>query len=463
MIARRRRGVLTVTMAAGEQLPNVPAHLDVVAGAARPVGSLDGGSVDRALRSAGGAFRAQSLFHARGSLTRVGSRASGFDDREERLGLSRTYRIRLAEADGCTEAVDRLRDLDRVESVGAELLATAPLTAAVAAPPTGDVAAAHRMVGGLEALRIEPGDERVTVAVVDTGVSLGHPEFQRRLLSGYDVVELGLGRIAPDMALVGDSRGRDFSPVDDVAHGSHVAGIIGAQGWQVAPGVGGRSLLLPIRVLAGAVVDGSATVTGVGALGDIDVGLKVALDLGADVVNMSFGTPTSAVEPDAPRPHAAVLRYAVEQGVVLVAASGNSGLEEPFHPAAAPDVIAVGSVGLDGVPSPFTTTGAHVALCAPGEEVMGVGRHGYRQSTGTSHAAPFVSGAAALLLARARRHGLSLDGRRVAELLTSSARRHPNPTPGVGAGILDIPAALGALDQWLGGIHDTHPKGAFRA
>ncbi len=42
---------------------------------------------------------------------------------------------------------------------------------------------------------MEPGDERVTVAVVDTGVALGHAEFQRKLLSGYDAVELGLGRM----------------------------------------------------------------------------------------------------------------------------------------------------------------------------------------------------------------------------------------------------------------------------
>ena len=53
----------------------------------------------------------------------------------------------------------------------------------------------------------------------------------------------------------------------------------------------------------------------------------MAVDLGADVINMSFGTPTTALDADAPRPHRAVIEYAARNGCVLVAAAGNSGAE----------------------------------------------------------------------------------------------------------------------------------------
>ena len=361
-------------------------------------------------------------------------------------------------------AVDALRPHPQIESVTLERLATAPATAATARPiPDREtIESPHRMVRAVEALAREPGDERVTVAVVDTGVALGHAEFQRKLLSGYDSVELGLGRINQTTTLIGDSHGSDFSASDDVGHGSHVAGVIGAQGWQVPPGVGGRCLILPIRVLAGAQTPGEPGVCGVGAIGDINAGLKVALDLGADVLNMSFGTPASALDPYDPSPHAAVLEYGARLACVMVAAAGNSGEREVFHPAADAHVIAVGSIDGGGARSEFSTYGDHIAICAPGEDIVSVGRRGYRLSTGTSHATPFVSGAAALLLAHARARGITLDADDVRTALTASARPSPSPTDEVGSGVLDIVAALDALDRehTSTSTHVDHHEGA---
>lgn len=457
MIDRLRPAHVVLTLRAGERRPHVPAHVDVLAGAARPAGHLDHGPLDRMLRSTGGAFRAASVFHARGSFGRVGTRASGFDDLEEELGLARTYRLHLSAADGARRAVDALRSHRLVESAMVECFATAPAGVALASRPIpirATIEGPHRFVRAIEALATEPGDERVTVAVVDTGVSLGHAEFQRKLLSGYDSVELGLGKIGPTTTLVGDSHGSDFSPSDDVGHGSHVAGVIGAQGWQVPPGVGGRSLILPIRVLAGAYGPGERTVTGVGALGDIDAGLKVAVDLGADIVNMSFGTPETALDPEAPPPHHSVVEYAARRGCVMVAAAGNSGERERFFPAASEHVIAVASVGADRRRSDFSTYGEHIALAAPGEDVIGVGRRGYRSSTGTSHAAPFVTGAAALVVARARRRGQTVDAATIRRILTGSAQTSSSPADEVGAGVLDVTDALAALDR----EHDNQPQ-----
>lgn len=459
MIDRRRPAHVVVTLRPGEARSHVPAHVDVLAGAARPAGHLDRGPLDRLVRSAGGAFRAAAVFHARRNFGRFGRRGVGYDDLEERLGLARTYRLQLGSAEGAEHAVESLRDHPLVESAMIETFATAPAaTTALTRRPVPDratVEGPHRFVRAFEALDDEPGDERVTVAVVDTGVSLGHAEFQRKLLSGYDSVELGLGKIGPDTTLVGDSHGSDFAPSDDVGHGSHVAGVIGAQGWQVPPGVGGKSLLLPIRVLAGALGANDRTVTGVGAIGDIDAGLKVAVDLGADVINMSFGTPESAVDDDAPRPHRSVIEYAAQRGCVMVAAAGNSGRRERFFPAASDHVIAVGSVGADRRRSEFSTYGDHVAISAPGEDVVNVGRRGYRSSTGTSHAAPFVAGVAALLMARARRRAQHADTATIRRALTASAQPSSSPADEVGAGVLDAAGALAALDREHDHLHHT--------
>ena len=74
------------------------------------------------------------------------------------------------------------------------------------------------------------------------------------------------------------------------------------------------SLLLPVRVLAASLSQGASHPVGVGALPDISSGLKVAIDLGAHVLNLSFGTAESDVDPHGPLPHADVVQYADAQG-----------------------------------------------------------------------------------------------------------------------------------------------------
>src|SRR5258708_38187730 len=101
---------------------------------------------------------------------------------------------------------------------------------------------------------------------------------------------------------------------------------------------------------------------------------------------MSFGTPEQELEPGDPVPHLDVIRYGLARGCILVAASGNSSRAEAFSPASIEGVIAVGSVGLEDRPSAFSTSGDHVALSAPGENVVSAGLGGYSLSTGTSFA-----------------------------------------------------------------------------
>jgi subtilisin family serine protease len=448
----RRPGHLTITLRPGYERIHVPAHLDCLSGAGRPAARIDITVVDRAVQRYGDAGRYKLVFHARRALGRHGEHHTGFADDEQTLGLSRTYQLRLAKPEGGHDVVQALRDLECVENAAEQQLSAAPLDAAPARRPVSrdELLLPYHQINALEALREEPGLDDITVAVVDTGVVVGHPEFQRRCLAGYDVVDLGLGRLNATTVLVGDSRGRDYNPYDEVGHGCLVAGIIGARGWRVPHGLAGAALLLPIRVLAAARSAGGRKATGVGALPDIDAGLKIAIDLGATVINMSLGSPADSSDPDAPLPHKTVALYAVERGCILVAAAGNSGMQQDFYPAALPEVIAVGAVDAQGRRARFSTWCSNLALCAPGEGIVGVGRHGYQVSSGTSFASPFVAGVAALLAARARRRGHTLDAATAKAVLLESAQRLPGgPSPEIGRGRVDALAALQALDRRL--------------
>ncbi|MEJ8836845.1 S8 family peptidase [Ramlibacter sp. AN1133] len=450
----KRDGFLTLTLRSGVAAAVVPAHLDCLSGAGRPSPVLDGGRIDALVRRQADGARFRRIFHARRSLGRPGEQHVGFDDEEEALGLSRSYQVELGNPDAAVRVRESLRDLGSVEQCQLQALAVAPLEAGPrAATPRRvltreETLEPQRRIRAIEALAREPGDASLTVAVVDTGVVVGHPEFQRRCLAGYDTVDLGMGRLNASTKLVGDSRGWDYNPYDEVGHGCLVAGIIGAQGFRVPRGVGGLCMLLPVRVLAAAQRDNaSGRLMGVGALPDIDAGIKVAVDLGAVVINLSLGSSLDASDAHAAPPHHAVVRYATARGCVLVAAAGNSGQRQMFYPAALPEVIAVGSVDALGHRSRFSTWGPQVALCAPGEAVAGVGRRGYQTSSGTSFASPFVTGAAALLMARARRRGQRLDAAGVRRLLCGSARALPGGAgEETGAGLLDCMAAIEALD-----------------
>jgi subtilisin family serine protease len=209
-------------------------------------------------------------------------------------------------------------------------------------------------------------------------------------------------------------------------------------------GAGGHARLLPVRALAAARFAERTSLTALGCIPDIDQAVKLAVDLGAKVLNLSFGTPETALRPDDPRPHEDVIAYALARGAIPVAASGNSGTAVRYYPAAHPGVIAVGSVGEEGVPSAFSTRGDHVALSAPGERIYAAGLDGYGVQTGTSFAAPFVAGACALLVARAARYGVPFSAEDARAYLTRYARPFSPAArvTGYGSGVLDVGAAL---------------------
>ena len=251
------------------------------------------------------------------------------------------------------------------------------------------------------------------MAVLDTGVGLNHPELADALLPGYDFVDIidGAGKF------VGDYTGYDEDPEDEVGHGTHVAGIIGAKGDRVPPGVAPQCKILPVRVL-GAMKKGRKRV-GSGSVDNINTGIKWAIDNGADVVNMSLGIRQTGSD----LPHEEMVAYAKRKGVTIVAASGNDGREERYYPGALPYAIAVGAADERDRVAAFSTYGEQVEVVAPGTDIYSTYlKDGYAFSTGTSHASPFVAGAVALLKSYAlTKKGMPLRDRQVRYLLQQTS------------------------------------------
>jgi len=449
-------GKIALKVTLGEAPEHIPAVADIRRGLRSAAQKLDGGPIDRVLNHFSDRCQIARVHNAAASLSGPKKRHEPFDDLEHATGLSRTFQVEIDQHSSITDIIDALRQVAIVEEASPYYLCSLPFAPAAAVQPEtafdpGQAWKTRDQINARQALAYEPGDPAIIVAIVDTGVLLEHRELHSRLRPGFNTVDFDLPDLAAGIRLVGHWTGPDNDPEDFVGHGTSCAGIVGAVGEEIPPGLAGKCQMLPIRVLAAAVVPGKEDPVGLGAIYDIDRGLKRAIDLGAKVLNMSFGTPESSLQAGDPKPHSDVVRYGLARGCVPVAASGNNGKSERFLPAGLDGVVAVSSVGHDDMPSKFSTLGEHVALAAPGESVVSSGLHGYQRASGTSFASPFVAAASALLVSRAERRAESINARDVARILRKSARPFPRQAKadGAGAGVLDAVAALKALDNEL--------------
>ena len=446
MTRRVAHGQLVVRTVPGIELERIAAHRDVRAGAAAAALALDGGgAIDSAIRRRTPAMQVSRAFYSRRGLALgPGSGHLDFDDLEHELGLSRTFRVYVDPGAPVHELVDELLAIDEVDAASPAYLCETPFSDGPPAP--GAVDHARALIGADRALALEPGDTSLILGLVDSGVDLDHPELADRLRPGVSSVALRPDT-APELHVISGARAHLQDVSDDEGHGTACAGLLVAIGYQIGRGIAGAARLLPIRALCGALAPGATRPTAIGLLPDIDSGLKTAVDLGARILNLSFGTPEAEVGSDSV-PHVETVRYAIARDCILVAAAGNTGKPERYYPAALPGVIAVGAVDDDRRPAPFTTRGDHVALSAPGVRIASAGIDGYRVQSGTSFAAPLVAGACALLVARAARWSQPLGPEAVRRILIASASRFAAgvDASGCGAGILDVPAALAAVD-----------------
>ncbi len=220
---------------------------------------------------------------------------------------------------------------------------------------------------------ITTGDTNVLAAVLDSGADFAHPDLAGKLVLGWDYVN------------------NDSDPSDDHGHGTHVAGILGAA-TNNQQGVAG--IAWQVRVLAVKVLDKNNK----GSYSNIAKGILYAADQGARVINLSLGgTSASSTLLDA-------VEYGWGKGALLVAAAGNGATSAPYYPAAYAHVVAVAATDAADGRWSLSNYGDWVALAAPGDTVYSTnwksGVSGYLARSGTSQAAPHVSGVAALLLAQ---------------------------------------------------------------
>lgn len=250
--------------------------------------------------------------------------------------------------------------------------------------------------------------ESVPIAVIDSGIDANHPEIVGRIVKRFDAVG---------------------GPFQAHEHGTGMAGAIIAHAQLT--GISPRADILAARAFAPGQAAGAS-----GTSFHILKAMDWSIREGARVINMSFAGPRDPMMTRA-------IQVAAERRIAMVAAMGNEGPNAPIsYPAADPNVIAVTAVDQRGQIFEAATRGDHVAVAAPGVEVLlPAPQGGYQISSGTSVAAAHVSGIAALILARQP----TLDPAALRQILRDTARRMPDPQ--LGAGIADPVPALNAAQH----------------
>ena len=247
----------------------------------------------------------------------------------------------------------------------------------------------------------------VKIAILDTGIAR-HPGL--KIAGGVNTIT-----------------GKSFA--DDNGHGTHVAGIAAGTGRGRIYGVAPKAELYAVKVL---------DKNGVGFVSDIVEGIEWCLARGIRILNMSFGL---AGESD-------VLRNAVKQarrrGAIIVASAGNNGAARKLldAPARYTETIAVAATTRANRVASFSSRGSGIGIAAPGVNILSAWLNGtYRRESGTSMAAPHVTGTAALL--RAIRPQLS--SKDFGRAIRMSALRIPGGKNAVGIGLLQAEGAAGTL------------------
>ncbi len=218
--------------------------------------------------------------------------------------------------------------------------------------------------------------EGIKVAILDTGIAYNHPDLSHSIMAWKDFTDSKCG------------------PADMDGHGTHVAGIIAARkNGQGVVGIAPKAKLLIGKVLGD---------DGKGSFKALAKGIHWAIEQNADIISLSLqnSRENKAV-------HEAI-KEARRKGIFVICAAGNKGpqIDTVKFPALYPETIAVGAIDRRLKVPHYSSRGIRVDLVAPGEEILSTYPPKiYAVLSGTSMAAPFVSGTAALLLAKHRKHG----------------------------------------------------------
>jgi Subtilase family len=356
-----------------------------------------------------------------------GERILIFKDREamedflKRAGSSIRVLGRLDALNALRVGFDRagdLADLLTGEESESFVYTVRPPDPPEASAQTGAVPLGNRL---LQWLGIRGGNtswgKGVLVAVLDTGIE-AHRVFANSIRS------IDLAEASSD-------------PAARNAHGTAVASVIAGNN-PLTPGVAPGVNLLSVRIAGDSGTSNSFLLA---------QGIVAAVDAGANLVNISMGGfGDSMLVRNA-------LSYAAERGVLVIAAVGNNGLEQPFYPAANEGVIAVGAVDANGTHLDFSNTGKQVDVAAPGYS-LNAAWPGDQAAvvSGTSFSAPVITGAIAAVMTQ---HSAQRISAQQAWNLISSHLNDagaPGSDPLLGAGMPDLGRVL---DAGTAGIHDA--------
>lgn len=255
-------------------------------------------------------------------------------------------------------------------------------------------------VQGENAWDLSTGSNAVTIAIVDDAVLLSHQDLAPNLwvnpgeIPGNNIDDDGNG-------YVDDINGYDVADGDNdpsppgtatnsnFTHGTHVAGISGAA---TDNGMGIASIGFDIRLMA---VKSKTSASSGGSLQAPYAGVQYAIAAGADVINMSWGGSASSAT------YQAIFDLAYQNGIVCIAAAGNSNTSAPMYPASYNNVISVGATEPGDAKASFSNFGATVDVMAPGDGIFSTlagSNNSYGNLSGTSMASPLVAGLAGLML-----------------------------------------------------------------
>lgn len=339
-------------------------------------------------------------------------------------------------------------------------------------------------IGAPQGWDIMTDSPSVVVAVIDSGVDVRHPDLAGQLWENPAETEsngidddgngciddrygcrfvqpsaaCGYASSTPVGAILDDHGQSEFVPN---SHGTLVAGILGATGNNFE-GISGASW--NVKIMSVKVLDcGPFGRRPSGYMSDVAAGIRYAVRMGADIINLSLAT-----DPRVPGADSPLMREAIEEaesrGVIVVAAAGNYDLAGVGYPAAYTEysnVVAVGAATSANTWAPYSSVGPAVDLAAPGNLIVGTSRtdlgpaiYGIAEE-GTSYAAPLVSGMFALLKAR----NPALPVSRYIEIAMATATPAPEAPHGenwAGAGIVHFGRALARVPATFSGnaLHD---------
>jgi subtilisin family serine protease len=302
------------------------------------------------------------------------------------VDLSLIKTLRLTDGVDISGLISELKELDVFEYIERKRIR---YTSATPNDPKLNLQNYLTQINAYVAWDVSIGGSTVKIGIVDTGTDMDHPDLQSKMTENASDPINGIDDDGD--GYIDNYNGWDFVDQDGEpqivsgSHGVHVAGIAAAatnNGEGVAS-IGYKTKFMPIR--AG---DGSLITHGY-------EGIVYAADMGCDIINCSWGGfDASALEQD-------VINYATyNKNALVVCAAGNQNKDQAHYPAAYENAFAVAAVSSIDKKSNISNYGYWVDISAPGESIYStVNNGGYNHNTGTSMAAPMVSGAAALVKA----------------------------------------------------------------